>query len=142
MSRLRRIFGVLAIGFALAKFTGCSAPQGPIGGMHINGCLAKCSHRCESICDENDPQIVPPHSSFHPLPTRAVFSRPEGFENTYSPLPTNNALPNGSAPATPLEVRNSELNFESRESRVVDGDSMYREAGRVGSAANRSSLRR
>src|SRR3954468_5011335 len=107
MSAFRRIFAVAALGFALAEPTGCSMPQGPIeiGGMHLGRCLGKCCHYCagsSGTCDENDPQIVPPHSNFHPLPTRPVFSRPEGFD----PLPTNDPLRGSSAPAAPLEVQN------------------------------------
>jgi hypothetical protein len=105
MANSRTLPFVLAFGFALAEFAGCSAPQGPIGGMHVAGCLTKCGHRATPVCDENDPQIVPPHSNFHPLPTRPAFSRPEGLENAYSPLPVNDAMQESSSPAQPLEVR-------------------------------------
>jgi hypothetical protein len=107
MAAFRRTVAVVAVGFALAELIGCAMPQGPIqvGGLPLGRCLGKCCHYCagsSGTCDENDPQIVPPHSNFHPLPTRPVFSRPEGFE----PLPANDPLRGSSAPATPLEVQN------------------------------------
>jgi hypothetical protein len=106
MAVFRRSFAVAALSFALAELAGCAMPQGPIevGGMHLGRCLGKCCHYSTggSTCEENDPQIVPPHSNFHPLPTRPVFSRPEGFE----PLPASDALHGPGTPATPLEVQN------------------------------------
>jgi hypothetical protein len=108
-----RAFGhnsiVLACGAALLALPGCSAPMGPIGGPELASCsfLKCCHYAVPGTCDENDPTIVPPHSNFHPLPTRPVFSPPESIPGVYAPWPGGEVIPPREIPAEPLEVQAS-----------------------------------
>jgi hypothetical protein len=96
---------VLALGATLFGLTGCAAPMGPIGGARLNGCLTHCHCTTQQVCDENDPTIVPPHSNFHPLPTRPVFSPPESIPGVYNPWPGGEVIPPQVQPVEPLEVQ-------------------------------------
>src|SRR5262245_46728570 len=73
---------------------GCSAPIGPIGWTYINKLLLNhCHSFSNGTCEENDPTVIPPHSNFHPLPTRPVFSPPAAIPGVYNPWPEQNAVP-------------------------------------------------
>jgi hypothetical protein len=77
-------------------------PLGPIGGadgIH----LLKCLHRCtpNGSCEESDPTVVPPHSNFHPLPTRPVFSPPQALPGIYAPWPSESGIPTNGSPLQP-----------------------------------------
>jgi hypothetical protein len=100
---------LMALGAIVTTIAGCSAPMGPIGGSHYAGCCTlKCCHfGATSTCEEDDPTIVRPHSNFHPLPTRPVFSPPESIPGVYSPWPGENPIPPREVPFEPLEVQAS-----------------------------------
>jgi hypothetical protein len=98
---------MLALVSVLFGLAGCSAPMGPIGGADLNGKFMHCCHyKAPSTCEDSDPQIVPPHSNFHPLPTRPVFSSPAAIAGMYAPLPSTDVLPHDQ-PVQPLEVQAS-----------------------------------
>jgi hypothetical protein len=100
---------------SILMLSGCSAPMGPLGGIDANRYVMKhcLCHGTPtgSICDENDPNIVPPHANFHPLPTRPVFSPPTTVSGIYNPWPDPpaqfNQVPTKSADSQPeaTEVR-------------------------------------
>ena len=95
---------------------GCSAPLGPIGGAHWSGVLTSHCHCCSSggsTCDEDDPNIVPPHSNFHPLPTRPVFSPPNSIPGIYVPWPDSNPLPVPETPPPGTDVQAPRPYYES-----------------------------
>ena len=104
----RNQFSLAVLSSFLLGLSACAAPVGPIGGQRAASWLQNC-HLCgnSSICDEDDPTITPPHPSFHPLPTRPVFSPPPEIPGVYVPWPARpdsklQALPPNSA----MEVQN------------------------------------
>src|SRR5262249_46257456 len=70
--------------------------------------LASCTSN--GTCEESDPNICPPHSDFHPLPTRPVFSPPQSIPGVYTPWPGGEeVIPGNNKPLPPadaVEVRN------------------------------------
>jgi len=105
----RQLFAAVVLSSATAALAGCAAPMGPIGGPELAGCFVTkcCLQHSNAVCDENDPSINPPHSNFHPLPTRPVFSPPPSLPGQYEPWPGPNLIPPPEAHLEPLEVENS-----------------------------------
>jgi hypothetical protein len=111
-----QLIPLAAIGVCTA-LAGCSAPLGPIGGAHWNSALMSHCHCCcssgGSTCDQDDPNIVPPHSNFHPLPTRPVFSPPNSIPGVYVPWPDSNPLPAAETPPPGTDVQAPRPYYES-----------------------------
>jgi hypothetical protein len=106
MHKVQCVYLRLAAAGAGILLAGCSAPLGPLGGTHLNGLLlSHCHCSARGTCDQDDPLIVPPYSSFHPLPTRPVFSPPTSIPGLYAPWPGSNPAPLPAGPPAGTDVR-------------------------------------
>jgi hypothetical protein len=63
--------------------------------------MSHCQCCCNGTCTEDDPTIVPPHSNFHPLPTRPVFSPPTAIPGVYTPWSGRDGVPPEPSAAPP-----------------------------------------
>ncbi len=141
----QHILRVIALPIPAALFfaaVGCSAPMGPIGGPQLAGCCVTkcCLQHSSAVCDNDDPSIVPPHSNFHPLPTRPVFSPPPAIAGQYEPWPGPNLIPPPETRVEPLEVQNSPSQPDDPPpppSRITSARTLEEQATAVSSASLR-----